>query len=126
MAEPQATSTPTFEQMRGMTLDLLTQNTNWLIKIRREANSWNEHRASNDADAHYSVEVVAETLEALRTRQYSTLAAFSYDLGKMASIISLAKASYSRENADYWYALSYTNAAFLVMLDMLELAENPQ
>ncbi|HCW20359.1 hypothetical protein [Achromobacter sp.] len=124
MHKPKPVTTPTFEHVRELTLDLLAQNVRHLLKIRHEAKTWNEHRSSHDVDVDSSVMVVAEMLETQRTRKYPTIGAFSYDLGKMASLIALAKSSYSRENADYWYALSFTNAAFMVMLEMLELVSN--
>lgn len=114
-----------FGQVRNLTLDLLTQNVDWLLKIRAKAEPWNETRHSHDFDVAKSVEVVSELLQALRAKEATDLVAFSYDLGKMASMIALAKSTYSRENADYWYALSFTHAAFMVMLEMLELTENP-
>lgn len=114
-----------FEQVRNLTLDLLAQNVDWLVKIRAKAERWDESRHSHDFDVAKTVEAVSEQIQALRTREATDVVAFSYDLGKMASMIALAKSTYSRKNADYWYALSYTNAAFLVMLDMLELTENP-
>lgn len=121
MHEPKPVTTPNFEHVRELTLDLLAQNVRHLLQIRQQATTWNEHHSSRDVDVTSSVMVVAEMLEAQRTRKHPTIGAFSYDLGKIASIIALAKSSYSRENADYWYALSFTNAAFLVMLEMLEL-----
>lgn len=124
MDKPKPVTTPSFEHLRVLALDLLDQNVEHLLRKRQEAPTWNESRDSHDVDVDYSVMVVAEMLRNQRGRKYPTVGAFSCDLGKMASLIALAKTSYSRENADYWYALSYTNAAFLVVLDMLELVSN--
>ncbi|CAB3901076.1 hypothetical protein [Achromobacter animicus] len=124
MANPKPVTTPSFEHVRVLALDLLDQNVEHLLRIRERAEGWNESRNSRDLDVGYSVMVVAEMLRNQRARKYPTVGAFSFDLGKMASLIALAKGSYSRENADYWYALSYTNAAFMVVIDMLELVSN--
>lgn len=120
---PNASGPVSFKQAAGLALELLTDNVARLIKMRYAAKHWNEGFGCYDTDTHMTMLTVADMLENLRTKSAMGDDTFSYELGKIASLVTVAKAAYSREDPGYFYALSYTNAAFLVMMEMVELAE---
>ncbi|MCG2595962.1 hypothetical protein [Achromobacter insuavis] len=117
-----ASSPVNFKQAASLALELLARNVDLLINMRNSADRWNESRTSRDVDTHVTMLTVADMIRALRANETIDGDAFDYELGKIASLVAVAKAAYSRENADYFLALSYTNAAFLVMMEMVELA----